>query len=117
MPEQQAECRLRVDFSALPPQEAKELFGAIALSLPNASFSPDGVQRRSQVFAWHPGVISFLVPATIYAGKKAIDLMADFVKRWMEKKLECTHRTVMIYGPDNEIVKVLECELKQHDKK
>ena len=57
------------------------------------------------ILKYGPQVGSAILGATLAALKEKI-------KAWLLKKKECKHRTVPIYGPDGQVVSVVECELK-----
>jgi hypothetical protein len=38
--------------------------------------------------------------------------LKEKIKEWLLRKKDCKHRTITLYGPNNEIVSVVECEDK-----
>jgi hypothetical protein len=49
-------------------------------------------------------------PPALYAGKKAIDIVAHEVRKWLDKR--DTVESVELYGPDGEVVTVVKKEKK-----
>lgn len=52
----------------------------------------------------------WLAPGAYYAGKKAIDIVADEVQKWLDKRDTVEH--VELYGPDGEVLRVVKKEKK-----
>src|SRR6266566_7610787 len=45
------------------------------------------------------------VPAAKYAGKKLLDVLADLLRSWLQRKPNV--KEIALYGPDGEVVKVV----------
>lgn len=50
------------------------------------------------------------VGSAILAG--TLGALKSKIKEWLLKKKECKHRKIPIYGPDGQVVTVVECESK-----
>lgn len=57
-------------------------------------------------------VIEIATGAAIYSAKKTLDIIIERIQGWYAKRGECSHRKIVIYGPNGEKVKVVECDLK-----
>ena len=40
--------------------------------------------------------------------------LKEKIKNWLLAKKECKHRKIPLYGPDGEVLVVVECNLKNH---
>jgi hypothetical protein len=105
---------LRIDVRSLDNAEGFELSDWLKSNEPDAEISyymlvQESAHGRDQLFElilrYGPQVGSAILGAMLAALKEKI-------KAWLLKKKECKHRTVPIYGPDGQVVSVVECELK-----
>ena len=109
---------LRIDVRSLDNTDGFELSDWLKSNEPDAEISyymliQESAHAHSQLYEiilkYGSQVGSAIVGATLAALKEKI-------KTWLLKKNECKHRTIPIYGPDEKIVSVVECELKHPEK-
>ncbi len=114
------EREVAVNFSALEQDDSRDLVALLRNAIPNTAVRFPAVKTRDSVFAGPipPMAIAlFILPGVLYAGKKVIDVLADVAEGWLKSKLKCEHRRVELRGPDGAIVRIVECDLKPHEKK
>jgi hypothetical protein len=109
---------LKIDVRSWDDTEAFELADWLRSNEPSAEISyymliQESAHAHSQLYEiilkYGSQVGSAIAGATLAALKEKI-------KTWLLKKNECKHRTIPIYGPDEKIVSVVECELKHPEK-
>lgn len=84
-------------------EDADDLREYLQRSLPVLSF--DQSEDEAYIFPHEGYLLVTLAPAAAYVGKKAMDLLTDRAKAWLDKQEK--HEMVNIYGPRGEIVKVV----------
>lgn len=98
---------VRVVFESLKPSvdehEFHEHLKAVAGLSVYYELSESDFQHYVRFAVW-------LAPGAYYAGKKAIDIVADEVQKWLDKR--DTVDTVELYGPNGEVVKLVKKEKK-----
>lgn len=72
-----------------------------------AEFRQENVLGMGAHLSW---LLFVAASAGPYVGKKALDLVVDYVREWLRASPWCLKRTVEIYGPDGSVVSVVECE-------
>jgi len=103
---------VRLSRPGAPDGDENETQNVLLPQLDDAGFIayPKGAGAGGGVgFSYHTLTV-VLLPAIAYVGKKAVDVVADFAKDYLKRtSKDCRHRTVEIFGPNGEVVKVVEC--------
>jgi hypothetical protein len=105
---------LKVDVRSLDSSDAFEL---------GRFLNPDepGTEVRFHMFVQesahaHDKLLEIIIKYGPTIGTAIFGAMAgalkEKIKSFLLKKRECDHRTIPIYGPNGEVVKVVECEIK-----
>lgn len=110
-----------VNFSDLSQPDARELSKRLRAAIPEATFRVPGVRTRDAIYSGPAPdtlnmILVFATPAALYAGKKAIDVLAAVAEEWLKEKVRCEHRKIALRGPDGRIVKIVECNQKHPNK-
>lgn len=109
---------LRIDVQLLDNADGFELSDWLQANEPNAEISyymliQESAHSHGQLYEIILKYSSQVGSAIVGA---ALTALKEKIKTWLLKKKECKHRTVPIYGPDEKIVSVVECELKHPEK-
>lgn len=105
---------LRIDVRSLDNADGFELSDWLKSNEPEAEISyymliQESAHAHDQLYEiilkYGPQIGSAIVGATLSA-------LREKIKAWLLKKKECQHRKIPIYGPDGQVVSVIECKLK-----
>ena len=108
---------LKIDVRSLEDAEGFDLADWLRSNEPDAEISyymlleesAHGHQQLYEVILKYGSQVGSAILVGMLAALK------EKIKVWLLKKRECKHRTVPIYGPDGQVVSVVECELKHPD--
>ena len=88
---------------------AKELSDFLGRSLHLEYNYPTPPPRPGVIYASLEHIMLALSPLAVYAGKKAIDICADEVRKWLDSQNDKIEE-VVIHGANGEVVKVVKRE-------
>jgi hypothetical protein len=84
---------------------AKELSDHLGSELELAYNHPTPPAQPGRIYASVEHILLALSPMALYAGKKAIDICADEVRKWLLKRPEDIE--VKLFGPNGEVVSLI----------
>jgi hypothetical protein len=112
------EYRYDIEFPSLNADDALRLLKRYVRAAPFTGLRKRGVTLNFGAgYADKTPLIILLSSATIYLGRKIVDILAEETREWLKKKRRCHHRRIDLFGPNGEVIKIVECKLKpgQHE--
>ena len=100
--------RIRGEWS-LPKFELKSLqtFLQEQNGIESAEFREENILGVGAHVSW---LLLVKTASETYLGKKILDVIADLVKEWLKRSPVCLKHTITLYGGDNKVISVVECE-------
>lgn len=105
--------QIKIDVHALSADDTEDLLrldldqdGAEVSYLMEVQESADSKHRLFEIILTYGTQVGSAVVGALLATLK------EKIKTWLLRKKECGHRRIPIYGPNNEVVTVVECEEK-----
>ncbi|HEV2991646.1 MAG TPA: hypothetical protein VG759_24645 [Candidatus Angelobacter sp.] len=105
--------QIKIDVRALSADDTNDLLrldlnqdGAEVSYLMEIQESAESKSRLIEIILTYGTQVASAVAVALLAALK------EKIKSWLLRKKQCGHRRIPIYGPNNEVVTVIECDEK-----